>query len=387
MTPALLLLSAITWNFPGGSLGRVETLSPTHYRAHLAGDVDQDKRNRQANWYYFQIDAPSLQPLTIDLESLPGEYNYKPNKGAVTADTPPVLSFDNKTWTHVETFEYDASVPRMRLKITPKTKRFWIAHTPPYTGDHLDALRRWAGKRMQTEIIGKSVDGRPVELWTLGSGPKTVWLFFRQHAWETGSSWVGEGLIRHLLAPESAGMLKRITWKIYPMPDPDGVARGGVRFNRNGYDLNRNWDTNGVEKMPEITAQRAAIRSWLQSGHTIDLLFSLHNTETSEYLEGPPEDGGAGKYKPLAEKFFHALETNTTFAPTRPLFYSDTTTTAGLPGRMTVIQGLYRDFKLPGFLMEQRVSVQPKYGRKPLIADRLRFGRELAVTIAQTVAP
>ena len=38
MTPALLLLSAITWNFPGGSLGRVETLSPNHYRAHLAGD-------------------------------------------------------------------------------------------------------------------------------------------------------------------------------------------------------------------------------------------------------------------------------------------------------------------------------------------------------------
>ena len=53
---------------------------------------------------------------------------------------------------------------------------------------------------------------------------------------------------------------------------------------------------------------------------------------------------------------------------------------------MNIIQGLYKDFGLPGFLMEQRISTQPKYGRKPLIADRLRFGRELAVTIGKALA-
>ena len=54
---------------------------------------------------------------------------------------------------------------------------------------------------------------------------------------------------------------------------------------------------------------------------------------------------------------------------------------------MVVIQGLFRDFKLPGFLMEQRISLQPKYKRLPLIEDRLRFGRELAVTIAKLLTP
>ena len=58
-----------------------------------------------------------------------------------------------------------------------------------------------------------------------------------------------------------------------------------------------------------------------------------------------------------------------------------------MPGRMTIIQGLYKDFQLPGFLMEQRISTQPKYGRKPLAADRLRFGRELAVTFAAALTP
>lgn len=387
---ALLPLAAqsrISWNFEGGNLGRVETVSAHHLRAHLAGETDQDKRNRQANWYYFQVDTTPNTPVTIDLVSIPGEYNYKPNRGAVTADTPPVISFDNRTWAHIETFEYDAAEPRMRLKVTPKTKRFWIAHVPPYTNRHLAELRKSAGARLTEEVAGRTVDGRPIPLWTLGSGPQTVWLFFRQHSWESGSSWVGEGLVRHLLSPEGAPLLQQITWKIYPMCDPDGVARGGVRFNKYGFDLNRNWDVYGVEKMPEITAQRAAIKKWLQSGKTIDFVFSLHNTETSEYLEGPPENGGAGKYTALAEKLFRLLETETTFAPTRKLFYSDTTTTAGMTGRMTVVQGLYKEFGLPAFLMEQRISVQPKYGRKPLIADRLRFGREFAVTLGKLFTP
>ncbi|MBI2685499.1 MAG: hypothetical protein HYX27_04220 [Acidobacteria bacterium] len=375
----------ITWRFEGGNLGRVERVDAAHYRAHLAGESDQDRRNRQANWYYFQVEAPANQSLVIDLVSLPGEYNYKPNRGAVTADTPPVISFDNKTWNHVEAFEYDAAEPRMTLRITPKTGRFWIAHVPPYTSVHLAALRKFAGSQIVETTAGYSVEKRRIPLWTIGNGPKTVWLFFRQHSWETGSSWVGEGLVRHLISAEGVPLRQAITWKIFPLPDPDGVSRGGVRFNKFGYDLNRNWDVNGVEKMPEITAQRAAIKAWLASGHTIDLLFSLHNTETAEYLEGPPANGGEGKYTALAERFFALLETQTSFAPTRKLFFSDSSTTAGMNGRMNVIQGLYKDFGIPGFLMEQRVSAQPKYGRKPLIADRLRFGRELADTIAATL--
>lgn len=377
----------ISWNFEGGNLGRVERVAANHWRAHLAGETDQDGRNRQANWYSFQVDATPNQALMIDLVSIPGEYNYSPNRGAVNAETPPVISFDNKTWAHLETFEYDAAEPRMRLKVTPKTKRFWIAHVPPYTNRHLAALRQWAGDRLLEETVGQSVDKRPIVLWTIGNGPRTAWLFFRQHSWETGSSWVGEGLVRHLLSDAGRPLREQITWKIYPMCDPDGVARGGVRFNKFGYDLNRNWDVNGVEKMPEITAQRAAIRVWLAAGRTIDFVLSLHNTETSEYLEGPPDGGGAGKHAALAERLFALLEKETTFAPTRKLFYAASTTTAGMAGRMTVSQGLYKDFGLPAFIMEQRISRQPKIGRRPLVADRLRFGREFAVTIGKVLTP
>lgn len=377
----------LSWDFEGGILQRVEKAGDRHWRAFLEGETDQDKRNRQASWYAFRVDGAGKDPLTIDVVNLPGEYNYKPNQGAVTADTPPVISYDGKTWEHVSDFEFDKAEPRMRLRISPKKDLFWIAHVPPYTNKNLNELRSWArGKQgFREEQLIRTPDGRPMWLWTIGNGPKTVWLMFRQHSWEAGSSWVGEGLVRHLLSKEGAELRKSVTWKILPMCDPDGVARGGVRFNKFGYDLNRNWDVNGVEKMPEITAQRAAIKKWLDGGGKVDLFFSLHNTETGEYLEGPPHKGGEGKYVALAERLFRELETKTSFAPTRPLFFAELSTTAGRPGRMNVIQGLYRDFQIPGFLMEQRISKQPKYGRRPLPEDRIRFGRELAEAIANSL--
>jgi hypothetical protein len=158
------------------------------------------------------------------------------------------------------------------------------------------------------------------------------------------------------------------------------VARGGVRFNVNGYDLNRNWDVFDPVKMPEITAQRNAVKEWVRGGHSLDLFFSLHNTETGEYLEGPPEG-----FRPLAERLFRTLSEETSFAPNTPLRFSEATTTAGMAGRMTVVQGLYRDLKIPAFLMEQRIAYNKKLDHLPEIPDRLAFGAQLVRAMAKAV--
>jgi hypothetical protein len=136
--------------------------------------------------------------------------------------------------------------------------------------------------------------------------------------------------------------------------------------------------------MPEIAAQHAAIARWIKAGNPIDLFLSMHNTETAEYLEGVPT-AGEGRFKDLGERFFRLLNDKTTFAPSRPLSWSPPTTTEGKPGRMTVYQGLYRDFKIPAFLTEQRVSFHPKLKRRALTEDRLQFGRDLARVLAEAV--
>jgi hypothetical protein len=388
---AAAALATIHTDFAGGCLGKIEKVSDTHFRLDAKGESDQDGRNRQANWYYFRVDNAPSKPMIFDMVNLPGEYNYHPNKGAITKDTPPVISYDGTHWEHVTTFEYDPNEPKLRLNIQPRGKRFWIAHTPPYTNENLAKLHGdiKSNPDFHQEVIGKTAGGRDLFLWTIAHGApkKVIWLMFRQHSWETGSSWVGDAAVRKLLGPgeESRKLREEVAWKIIPLCDPDGVARGGVRFNVNGYDLNRNWDVTDPVKMPEITVQRAAVKKWLAEGNHIDFLLSLHNTETAEYLEGPPDDGGNGRFQPLAKRVFDILSSETTFAPTRPLSFAEKTTTAGKAGRMNVSQGLYRDFGIAAFIMEQRISMNPKLGHLPEIADRQKFGGELVQALAKAV--
>jgi hypothetical protein len=372
LVPLLAAIQIVHTGFEGARLERVEPVSATHFRCHLRGDVDQDHRNRQANWYYFRIDGAKGQEVTIDLTGLPGEYNYQPNRGAVTKDTVPVWSDDNVHWQHFASTGFDAAEPHLRLRMTPRGDRLWIAHVPPYTNTHLERLldefRRSPSLKIDSEAT--------MPLLTIGSGPKIIWLMFRQHAWETGSSWAGEGAIRFLLSKEAEPIRRDATFKIFPMADPEGVRAGNVRFNKAGFDLNRNWDVDDPVKMPEIAAQKRAILKWVEAGNRVDLFLTVHNTETSEYLEGPP----AG-FDELGPRFFAALVEHSTFAPTRPYFRAATTTTAGKPGRMTVSQGLYHAARIPAFIMEQMIARNPKLGHFPTVEDRLAFGAQLVRAI------
>ena len=386
----LILLAAITLNanFEGGSLGTPVRVAENHFRCPVVGEKDQDGRNRQATWYYFRVDGARGVDLTLDMVDLPGEYNYKPNNGAITGDTPPWMSNDGDNWRPVESVEYIKDQPLLRLRVRPERDRLWIAHVPPYTDVHLQRLLVAAKSPfLRREEVAKSPQGRPITLLTItdpktaDEGKKVVWMMFRQHSWEAGSSWTGDGAIRYLLSREAGAIRARTIFKIFPMCDPDGVARGGVRFNANGYDLNRNWDTADERKTPEIFAQRSAIFRWLDSGKPIHLFLTVHNTETAEYVDGPPA-GAAGD---LLKRFSDALAQTKGFAASRPASSSAASTTPGRPGRMTVNQGLWAQRQIPAFLMEQRVARHPKLGRLPSPADRQRFGSELVQVLDSVV--
>jgi hypothetical protein len=380
-------------DFEGGALGKVERVSDTHFRCGVKGESDQDGRNRQANWYYFRVDGAKQQSLTIDLVDLPGEYNYRPNGGAVTGDTVPWYSEDNRHWQPIEMAEYQADAPLLRLHLKPRADRIWIAHVPPYTNQDLQRLLAGFKQHpaLRQQVVGKTVQGRELLLLTItderapAAPKKVIWLMFRQHSWEAGSSWAGEGALRFLLSadPVAAEMRRTAIFKIFPLCDPDGVARGGVRFNAHGFDLNRNWDAVDEAKMPEIAAQRKAVLAWVDAGRRVDLFLSLHNTETAEYLEAPPD--ADGRYRALTAALFKLLSESRGFAPTRPPQAATASTTPGQPGRMTVVQGLYNDRQLPAFLIEQMITKHPKLGRQPTPEDRQQFGADLARAMWKTV--
>jgi hypothetical protein len=391
LAQVLLASIAVLSNFEGGSVGKVERVSAVHLRCGVEGQSDQDHRNRQASWYFFELRNLPKKPVTVELVDIAGEYNYRAPAYAVNKNTRPVYSYDGVNWRHFrdDQVSWDEAAPRLVLRFMPEGARLWIAHVQPYTNQNLasllDSFR--LNPYVARESAGRTVEGREMPLLTI-TNPRTpetrksvVWLMFRQHAWEAGSSWVCDGAIRYLLSddPRAAQIRDRTIFKIFPMADPDGVAHGGVRFNRNGYDLNRNWDLINEEKMPEIAAQHRAILAWVDSGHRLDAFLSLHNTESGEYLEAPPG------IRPLAERVFQMLKDTTTFNPTQPLNDPGLTTTPGKPGRMHVGQGLYHERKLPAMLMEQMVEYNSKLGHYPTAMDRTEFGAGLVRAFASAL--
>ena len=85
--PAVLVLAGcasgitISSDFEGGSLGPVERLSETRFRARVPGQADQEGRNRQVTWYFFRVDGAHGREVSVTLTDLRGEYDYR--SGAV----------------------------------------------------------------------------------------------------------------------------------------------------------------------------------------------------------------------------------------------------------------------------------------------------------------
>ncbi|MGH9162981.1 MAG: M14-type cytosolic carboxypeptidase [Vicinamibacteraceae bacterium] len=391
MMALLLLAVSVHADFEAGNVGQVTMVAENHVRCAVAGESDKDGRNRQPSWFYFRLDGVAGREMTVDVTGLHGEYNYKPHKGQGLQHTRPVLSHDNRTWQHAADVTWLPEQSAIRVRFRAEKDRIWIARQPPYTLQRLDRLLSdlRGHPDLKEQTIGKSVEGRPLLLLTVTDAEtpdprkKVIWLMARQHAWESGTSWVAEGLLLFLLSkdPQAVRLRQRNIVKLIPICDPDGVARGGVRFNEHGYDLNRNWDAVDPTKMPEIASQRNTILGWVDSGRPIHLFLTLHNTESADYIEGPLTAGGPTTHA-LAHRFQKLLDdTSAFYAPTGPRDMS-ATTSPGIKGRMTVSQGLWADRRIPAFLMELMVDRSEKLGREPTVKDRLEFGGDLIRAMA-----
>jgi hypothetical protein len=89
--------------------------------------------------------------------------------------------------------------------------------------------------------IGSSVQGRAIEALRIGDGPRSIVLVGAIHGSEGNSTILVHGLIEHLAANLHL-FPPDISLYIIPVLNPDGLAANS-RYNANGVDLNRNWDT------------------------------------------------------------------------------------------------------------------------------------------------
>lgn len=382
--------------FEGGSIGKIEKLGDTEFRMYVEGQYDERGRNRQPSWFYFRMDQVAGRELTLRLTDFGGEYNDLPSAARISPRMRPVYSEDGRSWRHLDETVWNAETKELTLTLRPSADTVWVAYQAPYGYSRIRDLNaeigdsRWA----RLEVIGQSVRGRPIEAITVSDfskpddAKKHLWLIARQHAWESGTSFVVEGALRFIVSddPVAQNLREQAVITIVPTMDPDGCALNHVRFNANGYDVNRNWekvdlrDPSWLRKMPEIWYVKRAVRD-AHARRPIDLLVNLHNNAGNEYLETTVD---ADEPLAMLHRFFGLLRDETIFDPSRPAI----TISAGGQVSMATTNGLWNQFGVPTVLIEQRIEPSQKLGgRRPTTEDRLVFGPQLLRAMLAAVKP
>jgi len=95
--------------------------------------------------------------------------------------------------------------------------------------------------RLLVEEVGRSVQGRPIHLLTLGHGPRPVLLWSQMHGDEPSATPALLDVAAYLLEADeadTAAILDRFTLRLVPMLNPDGAERY-ARRNAQAIDINR----------------------------------------------------------------------------------------------------------------------------------------------------
>ena len=107
---------------------------------------------------------------------------------------------------------------------------------------HVRSLETRHAGRLKVEEIGRSVEGRPIHLLTLGRGPFRILLWSQMHGDEPSATPALLDVAHHLLShpddPDAQRILERTTLLMIPMLNPDGAERYRRR-NAQAIDVNR----------------------------------------------------------------------------------------------------------------------------------------------------
>ena len=108
------------------------------------------------------------------------------------------------------------------------------------TNEHISSFLGSLDNRFKVEVIGKSVQQRPIKSITFGEGPIRIFMWSQMHGNESTTTKAVLDLLNFFNQPnpEAASYAKSCTIKVIPILNPDG-AKAYTRVNGNEIDLNR----------------------------------------------------------------------------------------------------------------------------------------------------
>ncbi len=302
--------------------GNIEVLSIEGATARLA--IRRDAHSEFFQWFHFRVAGAAGRELTLRLTGLaasayPGGWNGY--RAAFTEDR----AFWGRTDTQYEP-EVDGGTLTIRHR--PTGDLVWFAYFAPYSWEqHQDLIARSAKQPgVSHRVLGHSLEGRPIDALTLGEGPRTVWLYARQHPGESMAEWWIEGALSLLTDPadpHGRALRQACTFHIVPNANPDGSVRGHLRTNAAGVNLNREWHAPTAERSPEVLAIRNAMD---ETG--VDFAIDAHGDEAIPHVfiagfEGIPgwqDEQGAGytRYRTILERRTPDFQTRFGYPVARP---------------------------------------------------------------------
>jgi len=270
--------------FENGSPLYWETDANNVVHVYLVYDQERASPNRANGHWFFQVQAKPGAELTFVLHNFDNVWNGQQGS-PIDKRTVGFVSQDGRSW---QAFPAEKTADNfLRFKVRVDTGSLYLSRLPAYRLSDLEVLKHKIcdDRRVEITIIGKTVEGRELEIIRVGNpeAAHRVLLRARAHPWEPGGNWVVEGLIQRLLRDDEGARRYLDTYCVYimPMANKDGVARGRTRFNQLGSDLNRKWDRPAD---PAVNPENYALETWLASmiakGRRPDLMIDLHNDES-----------------------------------------------------------------------------------------------------------
>jgi hypothetical protein len=255
-------------------------------------------------WWYLRVDGMTQgERIAIDLG---GSDRPARNNGQDTGKPLPShwampmrasFSTDDVTWQHTAPGKRDGG--RVRYEIIGTGEPIWIAWGPPFTPADTDALisRAEAQTKAATAFeLTKTRDGRMVRALRISTAPGKarhgVWLQARQHAWESGASWVARGFAEWITGddPDARWLRDNAETVLVPIMDVDNVATGNGGKEAAPRDHNRDWSAEPM--YPEIAAAQRHLRQWTNAGR-LDVYLDLHNPGSTDmqpfFFVGPEQ--------------------------------------------------------------------------------------------------
>ena len=274
-----LMRLVISTQFDSGAVEVVRLDDP----ANIELKIRRDNAADIWQWFHFRLQGAAGVPVTLRFLNA-SECTYPEGWKGYRV----VASHDRQHWFRIPT-DYDGTV--MTAHTTPDTHSIYFAYFEPYSHErHLNLIgTAGACEHVQVQHLGATLDGRDMDLLQITNARSTVaqadkkkiWLIARQHPGEAMAEWFVEGFLERLLDTDDAVakvLLAQCVFYVVPQMNPDGSARGNLRTNAVGSNLNREWLEPSMEKSPEVFLVR---QQMLQTG--VDFCLDAHGDEAVPY--------------------------------------------------------------------------------------------------------